>query len=104
MTSTWVGACGFRSRKATVVSVRRTTSAGSSPATILQKMQSATAADGSPPAVLWFSHHRRWGWRAKERSGGDDGEAGVGAVEDPEQRPEGGHVALEHEAPAGEQL
>ena len=43
ITSTWVGACGFTSRNATVVSVSCTTSAGMSPATILQNRQSGSA-------------------------------------------------------------
>ena len=53
MTSTWVGACGLMSRKATVVSVSRTTSAGTSPATILQNRQSAcgSPATGAPFVV-----------------------------------------------------
>src|ERR1017187_135019 len=44
MTSTCTGACGFRSRKATARSERSTMSAGRSPATMRQKMQSAGAA------------------------------------------------------------
>ena len=40
MTRMWVGACGLMSRNATTRSSRWTTSAGISPATILQKRQS----------------------------------------------------------------
>ena len=41
-TSTWVGAWGFTSRKATASSVCATTSAGMSPATILQNRQAGS--------------------------------------------------------------
>src|SRR3954467_6902860 len=40
-TRTWTGACGSTSRKATAWSVRATTSAGTSPATIRQNRQSS---------------------------------------------------------------
>ena len=40
MTSAWNGACGLRSLIETAWSLRPSTSAGTSPATILQKMQS----------------------------------------------------------------
>ena len=49
-TSTWSGAAGLMSLKATVVGVSCTVSDGTSPATILQKRQSAGVghARGSP--------------------------------------------------------
>src|SRR3712207_6735843 len=48
ITSTCVGACGLMSRKASTRSVRCTTSAGTSPATMRQKRQSVTPADPRP--------------------------------------------------------
>src|SRR5688572_8259692 len=48
MTTTCVGAWGLRSRNASVVSVSCTTSAGMSPATILQNRQSVTPASCRP--------------------------------------------------------
>ena len=47
-TSTWRGAWGLRSRKASVWSLSRTTVAGTSPATMRQNRQSATV---SAPVV-----------------------------------------------------
>src|SRR4051812_20445143 len=55
MTSTCVGACGLMSRNASALSVSRTTSAGISLATILQKRQSVTRApypQGSPCSIF----------------------------------------------------
>ena len=52
ITSTWVGACGSRSRNATVVSVSCTTSAWMSPATILQNRQSASGSVAMAPSML----------------------------------------------------
>src|SRR5687768_14728123 len=48
ITSTWVGACGLMSRKASTRSVSWTTSAGISPATMRQNRQSVTVATLEP--------------------------------------------------------
>src|SRR5882757_9440020 len=71
MTRTCVGACGFMSRKATVVSVCRTIVAGISPVTILQNRQSAC---GSPAITAHLSGDTTfWYGRADERTGPNGG-------------------------------
>ena len=48
ITSAWNGACGLRSLIETAWSLRPSTSAGTSPATILQKMQSGAVSLMAP--------------------------------------------------------
>src|SRR3954467_2015974 len=51
ITRTWEGACGLRSLNASMPSPRLTTSAGISPAAILQKTQLLTVPQGPPNRI-----------------------------------------------------